>query len=110
MRTFWADRHMLRVECVTDQVRISHSLGGAVKEARALLAVADLEPDEAYLDGVRRTISLRATGVVAACAALSSVEAMVDRYGCCEISLSMGNSEYGFVSVNHGFQAATTRW
>jgi hypothetical protein len=32
MRTFLAERHMERVECVTDQVPCSHSNNGALKE------------------------------------------------------------------------------
>lgn len=69
MRTFWAVRHMARVEWVTVQVRWSQSRGGLVK----VVAVdvdgggggGEEEEEDgaeggAYLEGMRRLMSLEA--------------------------------------------------
>lgn len=54
MRTFWAVRHMARVEWVTVQVRASQSSGGFVKSVGVVEGVVVLE--EAYLEGMRRVM------------------------------------------------------
>lgn len=47
MRTFWASRHMDSVECVTDQVRMSHSRGGDANVSGTF---------DVYCDGARKEI------------------------------------------------------
>lgn len=51
MRTFLAFLHMGRVECVTDQVPLSHSSGGGVK-------IVDERSLELYFFGDRRVIEV----------------------------------------------------
>lgn len=68
IRTLRAERHMERVECVTDQVRWSHSGGGD--------AVEDVEDDE-YFEGERKIMAdgmLILFGFARSCVFLPSVE------------------------------------
>lgn len=50
MRTFWAVRHIARVECVTVHVRASQSSCGLLK------SVLDGVVGEEYLEGMRRVM------------------------------------------------------
>lgn len=74
IRTFRADRHMDRVECVTVQVPCSHSSGGAVKGWPEV--VDALEPPRGYLEGARRLMRVGGVPVEAAAASAVAVGAV----------------------------------